>query len=203
MEQSKQIISGEWFCALEGLAIAEKIHDCFYEEYDNIPEGNKLGGYKYSMVEYKLFCDFDGHPIKRNRNKIFRKDCCDPINSKYQKVLNKSIKDNPKDYSSFVKFLNTKKTFGNCKTLYYELSSENQQKVIQDIEKIKCNLSTRYTFKDLLKVAYENKSSLELTNFKNSSCYLEKYLEIRMVYTYGEYEGNRILFHKFEYEIYE
>lgn len=109
MEQSKQIKSGEWFCAIEGIAIAEKTHDLFYEEYDDIPEGKKLGDYKYSMVEYKLFCDFDGRPIKRNRYKIYRKDWCDPIDLKYQRVLNKSIKDNPKEYSSFVKFLNTKK----------------------------------------------------------------------------------------------
>lgn len=82
MEQSKHIIIGEWFCALEGLAIAEKIHDFYYEEFDNIPKEKKLGDYKYSMIEYKLFCDFDGRPIRRNRNKIFRSYGCDSINSK-------------------------------------------------------------------------------------------------------------------------
>lgn len=203
MEQNKQIKSGEWFCAIEGIAIAEKIHDFFYEEYDDIPEGKKLGDYKYSMVEYKLFCDFDGRPIKRNRNKIYRKDWCDPIDLKYQRVLNKSIKDNPKEYSSFVKFLNTKKTFGSCKTLYYELSPDNKQKVIQDIERIKCELSPRFTFQDMLKVASKNKSSIDLTRFESNSFCIDIYLEIRMVYVYGDYDKNRLLFQKFEYKICE
>ena len=39
MEQSKQIITGEWFCAMDGFAIAEKIYTFYYEEYDKIPDG--------------------------------------------------------------------------------------------------------------------------------------------------------------------
>ena len=38
MDTDKYIVTGEWFCAIEGIAIAERIHDFYYEEYNHIPE---------------------------------------------------------------------------------------------------------------------------------------------------------------------
>jgi hypothetical protein len=43
---SKNIVIGEWFCADLGIAIAERIHDFYYEEYNHIPEGKNVGDYK-------------------------------------------------------------------------------------------------------------------------------------------------------------
>lgn len=87
--------------------------------------------------------------------------------------------------------------------MYYELSPDNKQKVIQDIERIKCELSPRFTFQDMLKVASKNKSSIDLTRFESNSFCIDIYLEIRMVYVYGDYDKNRLLFQKFEYKICE
>ena len=42
MDTDKNIVIGEWFCAIEGIAIAERIHDFYYEEYNHIPEDKKL-----------------------------------------------------------------------------------------------------------------------------------------------------------------
>lgn len=42
MDTNKNIVIGEWFCADLGIAIAERFHVYYYEEYDNIPEGKKL-----------------------------------------------------------------------------------------------------------------------------------------------------------------
>ena len=103
MKQNNEIKIGEWFCANEGIAIAERVHDFYYEEYNHIPEGKNVGDYNFSMLEYKLFCDYEGKPIRRNRFKGFNKDYCSPFNKKWEKVLNNSIKNHPKEYESFKK----------------------------------------------------------------------------------------------------
>ena len=38
MESNSRIKEGEWFCAIEGLAILDKVYDFYFEEYDRIPE---------------------------------------------------------------------------------------------------------------------------------------------------------------------
>ena len=47
MDTKKNIVIGKWFCADLGIAIAERIHDFYYEEYNHIPEGKKVGDYEY------------------------------------------------------------------------------------------------------------------------------------------------------------
>ena len=84
MDTDKNIVTGEWFCAIKGIAIAERIHDFYYEEYNHIPEDKKVGDYKFSAVEYKQFCDYDGMPIRRNRFKEFNKHYCSPLRSCFE-----------------------------------------------------------------------------------------------------------------------
>ena len=33
-----KIQEGDWFCAIEGIAIADKIYNFYFEEYTSIPE---------------------------------------------------------------------------------------------------------------------------------------------------------------------
>ena len=104
MDTNKNIIIGEWFCADLGIAIAERIHDFYYEEYNHIPEDKKVGDYKFSAVEYKQFCDYEGRPTRRNRFKECNKEYCDTLDKEWEQVLNDSIKNYPKEYESFKKF---------------------------------------------------------------------------------------------------
>ena len=41
MDTNKNIVIGEWFCADLGIAIAERIHDFYYEEYIIFQKGKK------------------------------------------------------------------------------------------------------------------------------------------------------------------
>ena len=91
MELSNMIKESEWFCAIEGIAIAERIYNIYFEEYDCIPQNKKIGDLKMSVVQYRLFCDFEGHPIKRNRFKYFNVACCSPMSIKWKELLRKSI----------------------------------------------------------------------------------------------------------------
>lgn len=52
MKTVQKIKEGDWFSATEGLAIADKIYDFYFEEFDKIPQGNKVGDYKMSVVQY-------------------------------------------------------------------------------------------------------------------------------------------------------
>ena len=86
MVMSNTIKEGDWFIAVDGLAIAERLFDFYFEEFDDIPEDKNLGDYNLSMVQYRLFCDFDGLPIRRNRCKVFNHRFSRPLDFKYKKA---------------------------------------------------------------------------------------------------------------------
>lgn len=195
------IKEGEWFCAVQGFAIAEKLYNFYFEEYDDIPQNKKVGDYKLSAVKYKLFCDFDGHIIRRNRCKIFNMSWCSPMNAKLKRVLQKSIKDNPKEYTSFVKFLEKPQEMKGWEVLEYEISPDIKIKAIQDLERIKKDLPPKFTFPELMKVAANHGCMIDLTDFLKDTFMVEHYIRITLNYTYGDYAGKRILFHNFDFEI--
>ena len=201
MDTDKNIVIGEWFCAIEGIAIAERIHDFYYEEYNHIPEDKKVGDYKFSAVEYKLFCDYDGMPIRRNRFKEFNKHYCSPLNKKWEKVLNNSIKNHPKEYESFKKFLKEPKhTYGDI-MVFYEVPENKKLQVAQDMERIQKSLPEKFTFEDFIKKGEEFKCSIDLEKHLGYGEYSPIYLRIMIGYTYGDFEGKRVLFDKFSYAI--
>ena len=55
MNTGQKIKEGDWFCAIEGLAIADKIFYFYFEEFDKIPQGKKVGDYKISFVVSPFF----------------------------------------------------------------------------------------------------------------------------------------------------
>ena len=203
MDTNKNIVIGEWFCAYEGIAIAERIHDFYFEEYNHIPEGKKVGDYNLSMVEYKLFCDYEGKPIKRNRFKEFNKDYCTPLNKKWEKVLNNSIKNHPKEYESFKKFLKEPKhTYGD-RMVFYEVPEDKKNQVAQDMERIQKSLPEKFTFEDFIKKGEEYKCAINLKTHLGYGKYSPIYLRIMMGYTYGDFDGKRVLFDQLVYKILE
>ena len=201
MESNSWIKEGEWLCAPEGFAIAEKVHNLYFEEYCRIPQNNKIGDYKLSMVQYKLFCDFDGHPRKRNRCKIDNAYMFGPMNTKDKRVLQRSIKDNPKEYASFIKFLEKPLKVRGWKLLEYEISSDTKMKAIQNLERIKKDLPPKFTFQELMKVATNHDCVVNLTDFLKDTFMVEHYIRITLDYIYGDYAYKRILFCNFDFEI--
>lgn len=201
MKSNRLIKEGEWLCAPGGLAVAEKVFNLYFEEYDRIPQNNKIGDYKLSMVQYKLFCDYDGHPRRQNRCKVDNAYSFFPMNAKDKKVLQKSIKDNPKEYASFVKFLEKPLKAKSWEVLNYEIFSDTKMKAIQDLEKIKKDLPPKFTFPELMKVAADHGCVIDLSNFLKDTIMVEHYIRITLNHTYGDCVGKRILFHNFDFEI--
>lgn len=198
---SKNIVIGEWFCAMEGIAITERNHDFYYEEYDDIPEGKNVGDYNFSMLEYKLFCDYEGKPIRRNRFKEFNKDYCTPFNKKWEKVLNNSIKNHPKEYESFKKFLKEPKHTYSDEMVFYEVPEDKKSQVAQDMERIQKSLPEKFTFEDFIKKGEEYKCAIDLKKHLGYGEYSPIYLRVMMGYTYGDFDGKRVLFDRFAYKI--
>ena len=126
MDTNKNIVIGEWFCADLGIAIAERFHVYYYEEYNNIPEGKKVGDYRFKTVEYKQFCDYHGKPTRRNRFKECNIEYCDTLDKEWEKVLNDSIKNHPKEYESFKKFLKEVKHTYDDIIVYYEVPEDKK-----------------------------------------------------------------------------
>lgn len=201
MESNRLIKEGEWFCAIEGLAILDKVYDFYFEEYDRIPQNKKIGDYNRSIVQYRLFCDYDGHPIKRNRCKISEADYCSPMCAKYEKVLKKSIKDNPKEYASFVKFLKTPQQRRSWKLVSYAIPKSLHKEAIQDFEKIQRNLPSKFTFPDFLRIAADNQCVINMTDSVEYTCGIPLWISVTLSYIFGNYAGKRVLFDRFDYKV--
>lgn len=208
MKKDTNIVIGEWINTMEGFAIARKKHDYYWEEYDYEvyecpPERKELGGHKHSLLEYTLFCDYDGKPIKRNRHSCLNADYCYRVTPKYQKILNKSIKNNPKEYASFLKALKTSRGLTSSCRLVYEISQENKNQMELDIKKIKDELPSEFTIQDVLNIARKNECIVDLTKFERTAYCYDVLLDIMLLFRIGNFSGNRVLFHEFMYEIWE
>ena len=202
MDTNKNIVIGEWFCADLGIAIAERFHVFYYEEYNKIPEGKKVGDYRFTTVEYKQFCDYHGKPTRRNRFKECNIEYCDTLDKEWEKVLNDSIKNHPKEYESFKKFLKEVKHTYDDIIVYYEVPEDKKIQVVQDMERIQKNLPEKFTYEDFIKKGEEYKCPINLK--KPHFDYLMPapvYLRVMMGFTCGDFDGKRVLFDRFVYRI--
>lgn len=201
MELSNMIKESEWFCAIEGIAIAERIYNIYFEEYDCIPQNKKIGDLKMSVVQYRLFCDFEGHPIKRNRFKYFNVAYCSPMSIKWKELLRKSICNNPKEYASFVKSLQKPKEIKGHVALNYVFDERDKSNVISCINKIREILPSKFTFLDLQNIAEDNQFVINMNNFTDDTSDAPTYIRIFLIYKFGDCIGKRIQFNELDFEI--
>ena len=199
--RSNNIKEGEWFCSPEGIAFAEKIYDFYYEEYEDIPHNKKVGDYFQSIVQYKLFCDFDGKPITRNRLKIFDVSWCSPIDSRYKDVLNNSVRNNSKKYESFCKFLKQNKRVNDSIIFFCNLLPKDCFQAEKELEYIRKMLPGSFTFYDFEKLLNSSSSVLRVENFVRETFGLETYVRISLDYTVGSFKDKRVIFNDFNFVI--
>ena len=199
MKSSYAITEGEWFCAIEGIALAERVYNLYFEEYDRIPQNKKIGDLKMSVVQYRLFCDFEGHPIKRKRFRYFNARYCSPISIKWEKILRKSISDNPKEYASFLKFLKQPKELRGCVRLQYVIDEQDKEKVLSGINAICEKLPSKFMFSDLQKIAEDNHFIINLKDFTDET-FGNLTLCIYLVFRYGDCIRKKLLFNNLNFE---
>lgn len=154
-----------------------------------------------SVVQYRLFCDFDGNPVKRNRVKICNAEYVSPITPKYDRILKKSIKENPKEYASFVKLSKTPKEVKGHVVVNYALAENDKEEVAQNLNAIRENLHPKFTFMDFVKVAQEGQCVIYMNNVLDDTVNAQRYVRIYLVYKFGDSLGKRILFNDLDFEI--
>jgi len=200
--ESINIKEGEWFCTIGGIAMAEKIHDFYFEEYDNIPDGKKAGDFCKSMIQYRLFCDYEGNMVRHDRIRKCNSEYCRHLDDSDREILNKSIKENPKEYKFLGDLLAEKKDIKVRIPLTYAITEGTMAKVKKELNIIKNKLPSEFTFKDVLKVVTDNGSTIKLTHFlpDNNTTDVKLYVNIFLDYTFGKHDGKNILFHDFNYK---
>lgn len=198
------IKEGEWFCAIEGIAFAERTYNnLYFEEFDLIPQNKKIGDLKMSVVQYHLFCDFEGYPIKRNRFKYFNAAYCSPMSVKLENVLKRSICNNPKEYASFIKSLKKTKEIKGSVVLNYIFDEWDKDKVICGINAIQKILPSKFTYIDLKKEVEESQWVINMDNFTDDIFEAQLYIRIFLTYKFGDSIGKNILFNELNFEIRE
>ena len=155
------------------------------------------------MVEYKLFCDYEGKPIRRNRFKYFNKAWCSSLDEESKIVLNNSIKSYLKEYESFLKFLKVPKYTYETYMVFYEVTEDNKLQVAQDMENIQKSLPEKFTYEDVIRIGEEYHCAINLKKHLENGEYTPIYLRVMMGYTNGDFKGKRVLFDRFIYEICE
>lgn len=203
MGLSNMIKEGKWFCAIEGIAFAERIYNFYFEEYDCIPQNKRIGDLKMSVVQYHLFCDFEGYPIKRNKFKYFNAAYCSPMSVKLEKVLRKSVCNYPKEYASFIKSLKKTKEIKGSVVLNYIFNERDKDKVICGINAIHKKLPSKFTYVDLKKIAEENQWIIDMNNITDDVFEGQIYIRIFLGYKFGDNIGKNILFNELNFEIRE
>lgn len=88
-------------------------------------------------------------------------------------------------------------------SLTFPLSKDVKMKAVQFLEEVKTQLPPKFTFSELLKIAVDNQCVINLEDFIDDTFGFSLYIRVYLDYTYGEYVGNRVLFHKLDYEVEE
>lgn len=115
--------------------------------------------------------------------------------------VKRSIKDIPKEYASFVRFLKTPQEKRSWELVSYAIPEGLHKEAIQDFEKIQKNLPPKFTFSDLLKIATDNQCIINMTDSVEYTCGIPLWISVTLSYILGNYAGKRVLFDRFDYKI--
>ena len=124
-----------------------------------------------------------------------------PITPKYDRILKKSIKENSKEYASFVKLSKTPKEVKGHVVVNYTLAENDKGEVAQNLNAIRENLHPKFTFMDFVKVAQEGQCVINMNNVLDDTVNAQRYVRIYLVYKFGDSLGKRILFNDLDFEI--
>lgn len=79
--------------------------------------------------------------------------------------------------------------------------SRNKNEGNSSLERIKKDLPPKFTFPELMKVAVDHGCVIDLTGFLKDTFMVEHNIRITLNFTYGDFDGKRVLFHNFDFEI--
>ena len=115
--------------------------------------------------------------------------------------MKNSIKENPKEYASFVKLSKTPKEVKGHVVVNYALAENDKGKVAQNLNAIRGKGHPKFTFMDFVKVAQECQCVINMNNVLDDTADAQRYVRIYLVHKFGDNFGKRILFNYLDFEI--
>ena len=214
MKYSDSINVGDWVvCDTEGYGIVTQIHPIYYDIYcpeihaKNLHEREcninsldptpvYLGDFQETYLLCKRFCKFDGSPIKSHKIRSYSKLYCDLPSKRDWKIINNSIKKNPKEYESFLKL---DKPGWRQFEIDYWTENESVREEICDMweQKISKQLPERFTAKELDDILKQKGCPIRIDNPRIKGRILipgRVLLTLIFRYYVGDYRDKEILF---------
>lgn len=192
---------GDWTFSCGGFGQITQIWPDFYEEYDEIPKGKKVGDYKgYFRGIIKYFCK-QKH-VRQNATDYIKilpdfKPIVEGDIRGYWDLIQKHIKENPEKYLSYQKY-KPKMLDGHIHLGYsagprWGKSEHTKEFYINLFDNIRKDLPERFTFADLIDVAQKHQCPLKLDKPLTHGYVPTMY--ITLFYKIGEYQDKRKLFY--------
>lgn len=183
---------GDWFVIENCYAYVLAVHDIYYEAFHlEVQEDScKLGDYNYSFVVYRIYCTLKGKRINRR-----------PVYFQYGIEEWQKLTSDEKEF--IAKLLESDADGFNCwkegsvfPTEYEHIDipvvSATPKSVMNKFKKSVKQLSSPFTFTDLLKACQDIKS----IDWNHINEVHDNYISFDMFFTIGHHKGNCILFDK-------
>ncbi len=149
--------TGDWICTNKGIGVLDKFHPKYWAYYHKkIPIECEDHDLECMLASFKLFCDYNGNPIKRNRFScgLVTPECSinNPSLEDQKMILENAILKYPKEYASFQKFLNNDKNRpGGWDTICYEMRLNTDLEIMmQNLMPIIENVPQKFTLNQLI-----------------------------------------------------
>lgn len=205
MTNKENMKPGNWIKTEDGYAVIDLVHPHYFAKYDyEIPEGAQQGDYNYSMIQYKVYCNFDGKPRRSHRLKSMNMSYVRPLTEEGNALLQRSIEDHPKEYAAFLKYLSTKKETRSCKVTGFAITSDDDdQKIAESLESVRKRLPQKFSFDDLQNAVKQEGCPIDTEKVVNPYGGFTEQRHVRMefFYTLGDMSMKNTLFHDFFYTI--
>lgn len=205
MANKENMKPGDWISTEDGYAIIDLVHPHYFAKYDcEIPEGAQLGDYNYSMIQYKVYCHFDGKPKRSHRLKSMNMSYVRPLTEEANAILQRSIEEHPKEYAAFLKYLSIKKETRGCEVTGFAISSDDEdQKITESLESVRKKLPQKFSFDDFQKAVKQEGCPIDTEKVVNpyGGFTEQRHVQMRFFYTLGDMSMKNTLFHDFLYTI--
>ena len=199
---------GDWICTNKGIGVLVKFHPKYWAYYNKkIPIDYDDYDLDCMLASFKLFCDYDGNPIKRNRFSygLVTPECSinNPSLEDQKIILENAIAKYPKEYKSFQRFLKDQKNEpGGRDTICYEMDLNTDLDVmIQSLTPILENTPRKFTLNQLIEFISERGVTLNKANFYDWG---DKWdvpnITFFLYFTIGDFEDNDTLYYRVRIE---
>jgi len=166
MMKSKEtkLKAGDWVVNEDGIAQVVSMHSTYIEEFSiNYLNGSQaIGDLEYELCAYKVLCNFDGKPRKRNIRLVMNAEYCEPVSGEYLALLSNFKVKHPREYARFTDF-KSKVPIKRSYHLSFHYRHPDLSGLIESVAAIDSELPKPFVFSDFDKLAKTKKLNLDIS----------------------------------------